>query len=162
MSLRRSLWIIISTLCLMVFLPVVAAAQYTQDDVFGKLRFDGLSRGEVAALVEGMPQGMPVRLEFPEISLSRNVRRNANATAVLEEVFKRIRPKILLADPDWREKLEQTRSNPDNVRCVLKGKWRVEVDGKSQLRELTIELRNDAYDGERWFLVGLRSAPADQ
>ena len=162
MSQRKSFCVVISTLFLVLLLPAAAAAQYTRDDVFVKLRLDGLGRGEVAALVEGMPQSMPVHLEFPEISLSRNVGRNANATTVLEEVFKRIRPKILLADPDWREKLEQTRSNPDNVRCVLKGKWRVEVDGKSQLRELTIELRNDGDDGERWFLVGLRSAPANQ
>jgi hypothetical protein len=76
----------------------VASAQYTRDDVFAKLR-DGFTRGDVASIVEGMPQGAPVHLEFPEISLQRYVARNQNATAVLEQVFKGIRPKIFVPRP---------------------------------------------------------------
>jgi hypothetical protein len=133
----------------------VAAAQYTRDDVFAKLR-TGFSRGDAASIVEGMPQGAPVHLEFPEISLSRNVGRNVNATAVLEQVFKGILPKIMVARPDWDEALAKSK---DDGQCTLRGQWRVVIDGKSQLRELYITLQSD---GDEWWISSIRSAPPEK
>jgi hypothetical protein len=153
---RRLLNGTFSMLFLVLLLPVAASAQYTRDDVFAKLR-DGFGRGDVASIVEGMPQGAPVRLEFPELSLSRYVGRNQNATAVLEQVFKGICPKFFLARPGWNEDLEKSKTD---VTCILRGQWRVEIDGKSQLRELYITLRNE--DDDKWLVISIRSAPPEQ
>lgn len=155
MSQRKSFCVVISTLFLVLLLPVVASAQFTRDDVFAKLR-DGFTRGDVASIVDGMPQGAPVHLEFPEISLKRYVGRNQNATAVLEQVFKGIRPKIFVPRPGWDEELEKSKTD---VECLIRGQWRVEIDGKSQLRELYIKLRND---GDVWLVMSIRSAPPEQ
>jgi hypothetical protein len=155
MSKRRSLSITFSMLFVVLLLPAAASAQYTRDDVFEKLS-DGFGRGYAAPIVEGMPQGMPVRLEFPELSLSRNVGRNQNATAVLEQVFKRIRPKIFVPRPGWDQQLEKSKAD---VTCILRAQWRVEIDGKSQLRELYITLRND---DDEWRVISIRSAPPEQ
>ncbi|MDT4966703.1 MAG: hypothetical protein QOJ64_1440 [Acidobacteriota bacterium] len=155
MSQRKLFRVVISTLFLVLLLPVVASAQYTRDDVFYKLS-DGFGHGDVAALVEGMPQGMPVHLEFPELSLSRNVGRNQNATAVLEQVFKGMRPIIFRARPDWNEQLDKSRAD---VTCLLRGQWRVTIDGKGQLRELYIRLRND---DDEWRILSIRSGPPEQ
>jgi hypothetical protein len=156
MSQRKSFCVVISTLFLVLLLPVVALSQYTRDDVFAKLR-SGFSRGDAAPIVEGMPQGMPVRLEFPELSLSRYVGRNANATAVLEQVFKGIRPKIFVPRSGWDEELEKSKTD---VTCILRAQWRVEIDGKSQLRELYITLRNE--DDDKSLVISIRSAPPEQ
>jgi len=161
MSKRRSLSITFSMLFLVLLLPVVAAAQYTRDDVFEKLVHDGLNHGDVASIVEGMAQNLPVRLDFPDISLSRNVGRRVNATAILEEVFKRIRPKIFVADADWDDKLAKTKES-DDVSCTLRGRWRISIDGKSQLRDLYIRLEKIDRSGDVWVLMGLRLAPPEQ
>ena len=161
MSQRRSFCFILSVLCLILLLPVVAAAQYTRDDVFAKLVQGGLTGGDVASIVEGMPQNLPVRLDFPDISLSRNVGRKVNATAILEEVFKRIRPKIFAPDADWDEKLAKTKES-DDVSCTLRGRWRVSIDDKSQLRDLYIRLEKIDKSGDVWVLTGLRLAPPEQ
>jgi hypothetical protein len=84
MSQGKSFCVVISSLFLVLLLPAVASAQYTRDDVFAKLR-TGFTRGDVASIVEGMPEGAPVHLEFPELSLNRNVGRKVHATAVLEQ-----------------------------------------------------------------------------
>ena len=154
MSQRKSFCVVISTLFLVLLLPLVASAQYTRDDVFEKLR-DGFGRGNVASIVEGMPQGMPVRLELPELSLNRNVGRTTNAMAVLEQAFKGIRPIIFVPRPGWNEQLEQSRTD---VTCILRAQWRLEIEGKSQLRELYIRLRND---DDEWRILSIRSGPPE-
>jgi hypothetical protein len=155
MSKRDSFRVVISTCFLVLLLPAVASAQYTRDDVFAKLR-TGFSRGDVDSIVEGMPQGAPVHLEFPEISLNRNVGRKVNAPAILEQVFKGIHPKIFVPRPGWDEELEKSKTD---VQCNLRGQWRVEIDGKSQLRELYIMLQNN---GDEWLIKSIRSAPAEK
>ena len=151
MSQRKSFCVVISTLFLVLLSPVVASAQYTRDDVFAKLR-SGFGTGDVASIVEGMPQSAPVQLDFPELSLKRFVGRNVNATAVLELVFKDLRPVIFVPRPGWDEELKKSKTD---IQCIIRGQWRIKVGDKSLLRELYITLRNDQVGVDRAVVQGL-------
>jgi len=154
MSYRPSFCAAVSTLFLVILFPVAASAQYSHDDVFVQLR-RGFWYGNVEDIVTGMPLGAPVHLDFPEASVKRYVGRNTNATAILEQVFQTLKPRAFMPRPNWAEELEKSK---EVVQCILKGRWRVEINGKSEMRELYITLRND---DDQWRIMRIRSAPSE-
>jgi hypothetical protein len=92
MLFRRSFGVIMSTLFLVLLVPVVASAQFRDLDTAMSNLERGFGRGDVDAIVPGIPEGDQVQLQFPGLADKSGFFGRDQAAYLLDGLFNKVKP----------------------------------------------------------------------
>lgn len=130
----------------LLFLPLIASAQYKDLDTAMSSLAKGFSSGDTQAIISGVADGDQVMLQFPGLSPQSGFFGRDQASYLLDGVFNKVRPSAF----------ETTRSlkNSAEAQYNITGSWTIQNGGKAEARDLYITLRNK---NDRWSVVSVRS-----
>lgn len=128
---------------IMLFVPVVASAQYRDLDSAMSSLARGFEGGDTQHIIEGISNGDKVELEFPGLIDDSGFFGRDQASYLLDELFNRAKPSGF----ERRSARKQSSAGSYNITA----KWIVQ-QGE---RDLYITLREQ--DG-RWSIVSIRSS----
>ena len=134
---------------LLVFVPLVASAQYKDLDAALSNLTRGFGSGDPQAIVSGIADGDQVMLQFPGLinqSGSTFYGRD-QAAYLLDGLFSKAHP------TGFEQQSVQKKSAEGQYHIT--GTWAIQNAGKSENRELYITLHNK---NDRWSIVSVRSA----
>jgi hypothetical protein len=128
---------------LLLFVPLVASAQFKDLDAAMSNLTRGFGNGDVQAIVAGIGDGEQVMLEFPGMVDKRGFFGRDQAVYLLDELFNK-------AKPTGFEQLRARKVSAEGQYHIT-ARWGVE----SGDRELYITLREK---DDRWSIASVRSA----
>jgi hypothetical protein len=128
---------------ILLFVPVVASAQYRDLDSAMSNLARGFERGQTQNILEGISTGDKVELEFPGLVTESGFFGRDQASYLLDELFNKSKPTAF--------ERRSTKGGSSSGSYNIKARWTVE-QGE---RDLYITLREQ--DG-RWSIVSVRSA----
>ena len=132
---------------ILMFVPLVAQAQFKDLDVAMSNLTRGFGSGDSQAVVSGIAEGDQVRLQFPGlIDQSGNIYGRDQAAYLLDGLFNRVKPSGF-------DVKKATKSSADG-QYVIRATWTVQVAGKPEAREIYITLRSN---NTRWSLASVQS-----
>jgi hypothetical protein len=133
----------------LVFVPLMAMAQYKDLDVAVSNLKRGFGGGDPQAIISGIADGDQVMLQFPGL-----IKQNGSdfygrdqAAYLLDGLFNKVHPSA------FEEK--SLRKNSAEAQYYITGAWTIQNGGKTETRELYITLQNK---NDRWSIVSIRSA----
>ncbi len=129
---------------LILFVPLVASAQFKDLDAAMSNLTRGFGSGDVQAIVGGIGDGEQVMLEFPGMVDKRGFFGRDQAVYLLDEVFNK-------AKPTGFEQLRARKVSAEGQYHIT-ARWTVEP---GEARELYITLREK---GDRWSIASVRSS----
>lgn len=132
---------------LILFVPLVASAQFKDLDAAMSNLTRGFGSGDVQAVVAGIGDGEQVMLEFPGMVDKRGFFGRDQAVYLLDEVFNK-------AKPTGFEQLRARKVSAEGQYHIT-ARWTVEPAGQSEVRELYITLREK---NDRWSIASVRSS----
>lgn len=132
---------------LLVFVPVIASAQFKDLDVAMSNLTRGFGSGDAQAIVAGIGDGDQVMLQFPGLVEQSGFFGRDQAAYLLDGLFNRVKPAGF-------EQLNARKVSSEGQYHIT-ARWTIKVDGKPDARELYITLRNK---GDHWSVVSVRSA----
>ncbi len=132
---------------LLMFVPLMASAQYKDLDAALSNLKRGFSSGDAQAILSGIPDGQQVMLQFPGLTDQTGFFGRDQASYLLDGVFNK-------AHPSGFEQLN-ARKNSAEGQYELTASWTIQVGGKAEARELYITLRNKS---DHWSIASIRSA----
>ncbi|GAC1394912.1 MAG: hypothetical protein NVSMB68_11500 [Thermoanaerobaculia bacterium] len=131
----------------LLFVPLVASAQFKDLDTAMSDLNRGFASGDVQAVVAGIGDGEQVMLQFPGLVEQSGFFGKDQAAYLLDGLFNKARP---------------TGFEPTNSKKVsaegqyhITARWTISSGGKSEARDLYITLRSK---GDRWSIASIRSA----
>jgi len=130
----------------MMFVPLVASAQYKDLDAAMSGITRGFERGETQQIIAGMTEGDQVMLQFPGIIEADGFFARDRASYMLDELFNKTKPSGF--------KQKSARKVSSEGQYHLTAEWTIKPSGPSEERELYVTLRNK---GDRWSIVSIRS-----
>jgi hypothetical protein len=133
---------------LLVFVPLVASAQFKDLDVAVSNLKRGFSSGDPQAIVAGMATGDQVMLQFPGLVDQSGFFGRDQAAYLLDGLFSKVHPTAFEEQTAKKVSAEQ--------QYHITGTWTIQRAGKPETRELYITLRQNA--AGQWSVVSLRSA----
>ncbi|HUP47466.1 MAG TPA: hypothetical protein VNA04_01615 [Thermoanaerobaculia bacterium] len=131
----------------LLFVPLVASAQYRDLDTAMANLSRGFGNEEVQAVIAGIADGEQVQLQFPGIIDQSGFFGRDQAALLLDAMFNRI-------EATGFEELS-TRKQTAESQYHITARWSVTVDGRAQTRDLYITLRQK---NDRWSIASVRSA----
>lgn len=131
------LWMRIALL--MVFLPVMASAQYRDLDTAMSNLEQGFGNGQVQAIIAGIAEGEKVNLQFPGLVDKNGFFGRDQAAYLLDELFNNAKPGAF--------QQKSARKVSAEKQYHIRADWTVQVGGRSETRELyiTLQEKNDRY-----------------
>jgi hypothetical protein len=140
---RRSFGVIMATLFLVLLLPVVGSAQFSDLDAAMTNLERGFGSGDVNAIVSGVPEGYKAQLQFhiPGLADQSGFFDRDQAAYLLDGPFKKVKPSGF--------ELERVRRAEGKYQIAAR--WTI----NSGTVDLYIILQQK---GEEWSLVSVRSA----
>jgi hypothetical protein len=131
----------------LLFVPLVASAQFKDLDAALSNLERGFGSGDVQAIVAGIGDGEKVMLQFPGLVDQSGFFGRDQAALLLDRLFNRAKPGEF--EPTSTKKV----SSEDQY--YITGHWTVIVDGKSEQRVLYVTLRKA---GDRYAIASIKSA----
>jgi hypothetical protein len=130
----------------LLFVPLIAAAQYKDLDSAMSSLSKGFSTGDTQAIISGVADGDQVMLQFPGLSAQSGFFGRDQASYLLDGVFNKVHPGAF----------EQTsaKKNSAEAQYNITASWTIQNGGKAEARDLYITLRNK---NDRWSVVSVRS-----
>jgi hypothetical protein len=132
---------------LLLFVPLVASAQFKDLDAAMSNLTRGFGSGDVQAIVAGIADGEQVMLEFPGMVDKRGFFGRDQAVYVLDEVFNKAKP------TEFEQR--SARKVSAEGQYHITARWTVEPAGQPEVRELYITLR---VKNDRWSIASIRSS----
>jgi hypothetical protein len=132
---------------LLLFVPLVASAQFRDLDVAMSNLKRGFSTGDPQAIVAGMASGDKVMLQFPGLVEQSDFFGRDQAAYLLDGLFNKVKPTSF-------EEQKAVKSSAEGQYHIT-GTWTIQNGGKAETRELYVTLRQK---GDSWSLVSIRSA----
>jgi hypothetical protein len=132
----------------LLFVPLVASAQYRDLDVAMSNLRQGFGTEDVQAIVAGVADGEQIMLQFPGLTdQNGGFFGRDQAALLLDAMFNRI-------DATGFEEQSVRRASAENQYHIT-ARWSLKADGKSQTRDLYITLRQK---NDRWSIASVRAA----
>jgi hypothetical protein len=133
----------------LLFLPLVASAQYRDLDAAMANLSRGFGNEEVQAIIAGVADGEKVMLQFPGLTEANGgfIGRD-QAALMLDAMFNRV-------EATGFEEVSVRRASAESQYHIT-ARWTLTVDGKAQTRDLYITLRQKSDD--RWSIASVRAA----
>jgi hypothetical protein len=132
---------------LLLFVPLVASAQFKDLDMaLGNLT-RGFGTGDPQAIVAGMAAGDQVMLQFPGLVEQSGFFGRDQAAYLLDGLFSKVHPSAF--------EQQNARKSSAEKQYQLTASWTIQNGGKPETRELYITLRGK---DDRWSVVSIRSA----
>jgi hypothetical protein len=132
---------------LLVFVPLVASAQFRNLDVALSNLTRGFGSGDPQAIVAGMATGDKVMLQFPGLIDQSGFFGRDQAAYLLDGLFSKVHPSAF-EQKDAKKKSAEAQYH-------ITGTWTIQNGGKPETRELYITLGTK---GDQWSVVSIRSA----
>ncbi len=132
---------------LLLFVPLVASAQFKDLDTAMSNLNRGFGSGDVQAIVGGIGDGEQVMLQFPGLIEQSGFFGKDQAAYLLDGLFNKAKPTSF--EPTSSKKVSA------EGQYHITAKWTVSSGGKSEVRDLYITLR---MKGDRWSVASVRSA----
>ena len=131
----------------LLFVPLVASAQYRDLDVAMANLSRGFGSEDVQAIVAGVADGEQIQLQFPGIVDQSGFFGRDQAALMLDSIFNRV-------EAGGFEEVSTRKQTAENQYHIT-ARWTVKVDGRAQTRDLYITLRQKA---DRWSIASVRAA----
>ena len=131
----------------LLFVPLVASAQYRDLDVAMANLSRGFGSEDVQAIVAGVADGEQIQLQFPGIVEQSGFFGRDQAALMLDAIFNRV-------EATGFEEVSTRKQTAENQYHIT-ARWTVKVDGRAQTRDLYITLRQKA---DRWSIASVRAA----
>ena len=130
----------------LVFVPLVASAQFRDLDAALSNLNKGFGGGNVQAIVAGIGEDDQVMLQFPGLAEQSGFFGRDQAAYMLDGLFNKAKPNAF----------DQTSAKKVSAegQYHITGRWTVEVDGEKQTRDLYITLRDKS---GRWSVASVRA-----
>ena len=141
------LWTRFALALSLLFVPLVASAQYRDlDQALGSLR-RGFGNGDAQAIVAGIDAQDQVVLKFPGLAKEDGSFGRDQTQYLLDKLFTNLKP----------SGFEQTngRGGKSEGQYHLQGRWTINVGGKPSVRDLYITLQ---WKTDHWSLLSVSSA----
>ena len=132
---------------LLLFVPLVASAQFKDLDTAMSNLNRGFGSGDVQAIVAGIGDGEQVMLQFPGLVEQSGFVGKDQAAYLLDGLFNKAKP----------SSFEPTNSKKVSAegQYHITARWTISNGGKEEARDLYITLR---MKGDRWSIASVRSA----
>lgn len=132
----------------LLFVPLVASAQFKDLDAAMSNLTRGFGSGDVQAIVAGIGEGEQVMLQFPGLveQTGGGFYGRDQAAYLLDGLFNR-------AEPSGFEQ-QNARGVSAEKQYHITARWTVKVGDKTEARDLYITLRNK---NDRWSIASVRS-----
>ena len=131
----------------LLFVPLVASAQFKDLDLAMSNLNRGFSGGDVQAIVGGIADGDQVMLQFPGLVDQNGFFGRDQAAYVLDGLFNKVKPTGF-------EQVSARKVSAEGQYHIT-AKWAIDAGGRSETRDLYITLR---IKGDRWSVASVRSA----
>ena len=133
----------------LLFVPLVASAQFRDLDAAMSNLTRGFGSGDVQAIVAGIGEGEQVMLQFPGLveQSGGGFYGRDQAAYLLDGLFNR-------AEPVGFEQQNARKVSAENQYHIT-ARWSVKVGDRTEARDLYITLRNK---NDRWSIASVRSA----
>lgn len=132
---------------LLLFVPLVASAQFKNLDVALSNLARGFGSGDPQAIVAGMAPGDQVMLQFPGLIEQSGFFGRDQAAYLLDGLFSKVHPTAF--------EQQNAKKVSAEAQYHITGTWTIQNGGKAETRELYITLRNK---DDLWSVVSIRSA----
>jgi len=146
-SLEKTMRLPMKMAFLLLFVPLVASAQFRNLDVALSNLTRGFSTGDPQAIVAGMATGDQVMLQFPGLVEQNGFFGRDQAAYLLDGLFGKVHPSAF--------EQQNAKKVSAEAQYHITGAWTIQNGGKPETRELYITLRNS---GDQWSVVSIRSA----
>ncbi|HSP33442.1 MAG TPA: hypothetical protein VLU46_03900 [Thermoanaerobaculia bacterium] len=133
---------------LLLFVPLVASAQFRDLDTAMSNLNKGFGGGDVSSIVSGIGSGEQVFLEFPGLVPQKGPFGRDQASLLLDSLFNKAKPSNF--EP------VSTRKNSADGLYNITAKWTVNSGGTQEVRDLYVTLRANKNNG--WSIASVRSA----
>ena len=131
----------------LLFVPLVASAQFKDLDVAMSNLNRGFGGGDVQAVVAGIGDGEQVMLQFPGLISQSGFFGKDQAAYLLDGLFNKAKPSNF--EPTSSKKVSA------EGQYHITAKWTVDAGGgKSEVRDLYITLRSKS---DKWSIASVRS-----
>lgn len=131
----------------LLFVPLVASAQFKDLDTAMANLNKGFGSGDVQAIVAGIGDGEQVMLQFPGLVDQSGFFGKDQAAYFLDGLFNKARPTGF--DPT------NSKKSSAEGQYHITARWTVNNGGKAEARDLYVTLR---VKGDRWSIASVRSA----
>ena len=131
----------------LLFVPLVASAQFRDLDAASSNLQRGFGSGDVQAIVTGIGDGEQVMLQFPGLTEQSGFFGRDQAAYLLDGLFNKV-------DPSGFEVVSAKKVSAENQYHIT-ARWTVKGGNGSENRDLYITLRNKS---DRWSVASVRSA----
>jgi len=132
---------------ILMFVPLVAQAQFKDLDVAMSNLTRGFGSGDAQAVIAGIGESDQVRLQFPGlVEQNGNYYGRDQAAYLLDGLFTRVKPSAF----DLKRATKKSAEGQYGIAAT----WTVQVAGKPQARDLYITLRNNK---DKWSVASVQS-----
>ncbi|HEX7152826.1 MAG TPA: hypothetical protein VF618_15160 [Thermoanaerobaculia bacterium] len=131
----------------MMFVPLVASAQFRDLDAAMSNLDRGFGSGDVQAIVAGVGSADQVNLQFPGLVDQTGFFGRDQAAYLLDKLFNKV-------SPSGFERVSARKVSAENQYHIT-ARWNIAVGGRTETRDLYITLRNK---DDRWSVVSVRAA----
>lgn len=130
----------------MMFVPLVASAQYKDLDAAMSGISRGFERGETQQIIAGVAEGEQVMLQFPGILDKSGFFGRDQASYMIDELFNKTKP--------TRFQQSSARKVSSEGQYYVTATWTISPGGKSEDRDLYVTLR---LKDDRYSIVSIRA-----
>lgn len=130
----------------LVFVPLVASAQFTDLDAALQNLTRGFGSGDPQAIVAGIAAGDKVMLQFPGLITENGFFGRDQAAYLLDGLFGKVHPSGF--------EQQSARKFSAEGQYQITAMWTIQVGGKAETRELYITLKKQ---GDKWAVTSVRS-----
>ncbi|HSP15981.1 MAG TPA: hypothetical protein VLV78_14645 [Thermoanaerobaculia bacterium] len=131
----------------LLFVPLVASAQFKDLDAAMSNLSRGFGNGDVQAIVAGIGDGEQVMLQFPGLVSQTGFFGRDQAAYLLDGLFNKTKPSSF--EPVSSKKVSA------EGQYHITARWTIDNAGKAETRDLYITLRSK---NDRWSVGSIRSA----
>ncbi len=131
----------------LLFVPLVASAQFKNIDAANSNLSRGFGSGDVQAIVAGIGDSEKVMLQFPGLVSQDGIFGRDQAALLLDSLFNKAKPTDL--EP------KGTKGVSSENQYYITYNWTVEFDGKNEQRVLYVTLRKS---GDGWSIASIKTA----
>jgi hypothetical protein len=137
----------IAMLMTLLFIPLIASAQFKDLDVAMGNLTRGFGSGDAQAIVSGIGASDHVQLQFPGLINESGFFGRDQVAYLLDGLFNKVKPVSF-------EQLSARKVSAEGQYHIT-ARWTIQVGGKPEARDLYIVLRNK---DNTWSIVSVRSA----
>ena len=137
----------IAMLMTLLFIPLIASAQFKDLDVAMGNLTRGFGSGDAQAIVSGVGASDHVQLQFPGLVTESGFFGRDQVAYLLDGLFNKVKLVSF-------EQLSARKVSAEGQYHIT-ARWTIQVGGKPEARDLYIVLRNK---DNTWFIVSARSA----